>query len=173
MISPQQIDERYRLPQGYEALRRLVGPDVKRFLKLIGYSGKNHSNFYKFCEPHGGPCDSGLPSPLDQLNKWIRTAILDGRALGDALAPLYWLCFQHDLAAIPLPPTDASREIKDIINEFLEHQKESSHVTQVFCDRILSDGEVSPADAKEMAMHIQHSIVQLLILNQAIQEAVQ
>jgi hypothetical protein len=146
---------------------------MRRFLKLIGYRGRNHKNFHKFLEPHGGPTDSGLAGPADQLHKWMRTALLDGRDLCDALAPLYWLCFQHDHVAISLPEVDTAKRLKELTGEFIKAQKEFADVTLQFSKKIARDGSVSPCDAKTMTMEIQEAISQLLVLNQAIQEAVE
>lgn len=170
---PQEIDERYRLPQQYEALRRCAGPDVRRFLKLLGYRGSNYNNFYKYMEPHGGPTDSGLAGPGDQLNKYMRTAILDGRDAADAYAPLYHLAFHNDHACFPLPKVDADKGLQGLTREYIETQKEFADVTLHFSKRIARDNRVSPDDAKAMTREIREAISQLLVLNQAIQEAIE
>lgn len=167
------IDERYRLPQSFEAMLRCIAGRVASLAKYLGYRGKNYNNLYKWTQPSGGDTDSGMPNPADQLNRIITWALLDGRAPEDALAPLHWLCYQHDHACIPLPAPDGSRGLKELTRTYIEASKEFADIVEGFCDRIGVDGLVSPADAKYMTGQIYEAATHLLVLEQAIQGAVE
>jgi hypothetical protein len=124
-----------------EALQAAINGKTVEFAKELHLATPT---LHKWQEPTGDFTDSGAYNPLDRIETIVRKA-LELKSPG-ALNPIYYLCEQLGLLAIPMPTITAS----DVITDDLVKSIERFGALAQTASKAIADQKIEPHEARDI-----------------------
>ena len=140
--------------KSHEALQAAIAGKTIEHAKRLGLST---SLVGKWQEPHTDFTDSGAYNPLDRTE----TIVLTAQELKnpEALAPVFYLCEQFGIMALPIPRCDCTNITTDMILAVKEFGEVAQEVTKA-----IHDGQVDRDEAKRIRREGMHAVRAILAL---------
>jgi hypothetical protein len=149
--------------KSYEALQAAIAGKTADVAKRLHLSTITVN---KWQEPHTDFTDSGSYNPLDRIESVIDCALSCGCPREKALMPVYYLSHRYGLVSFPCPAPGSHPVNVALINSIKEFA-DTAQVTAI----ALSDGRISPIEAKEITAEAQEALRAIGTLIHAVKEA--